>query len=157
MLKSLKFSNVSIAYNLLQTFLSSCSLLMDLYMDDFKGGNKFTFVDLLQCVPSIRTFGISSFYMKYLGAGGMPEKLPTSLVYLKYLYVDLRLTKHDDISFAFCLMRSSPNLEEISFRIRNKKSNTDSDSVTNSYSNNDSDLNANSYSDANVDLDANSD
>ncbi|GKD56052.1 hypothetical protein Tco_1289439 [Tanacetum coccineum] len=86
--------------------------------------------------------------------GGMPKKFPTSLVHLKYLYVDLCLTEHDDISSAFCLMRSSPNLE-----IWNKKSNAGSDSDTDSYLDNDSDsdADANLDSDANADSDANSD
>ncbi|GJW89520.1 F-box/FBD/LRR-repeat protein-like protein [Tanacetum coccineum] len=166
MLKSLKLSNVTIASNLLQTLLSSCPLLMDLYLhkhgcQDYFRGNKFTFVEFLQCVPSIRISDISSFYMKYLGAGGVPEKLPTSLVHLKYLYLDICLTEQDSISSIFCLLRSSPNLEKISLRILNnmpkaKLPDTDSDSNLESDSDYDSDLDIDSGSYANSFPDANS-
>ncbi|KAF5762134.1 putative FBD domain-containing protein [Helianthus annuus] len=79
------------------------------------GENKFTFGDLLQCVPLIQTLDISKCYMKYLCAGGMPHKLPTSLVHLKELVLCVCLAEQNGISSALCIIRSSPVLETMRF------------------------------------------
>ncbi|GJS58603.1 hypothetical protein Tco_0478394 [Tanacetum coccineum] len=81
---------------------------------DFAGGNKFTFVELFDCAPFTKV-AVSVLY-----AGGMSHELSTSLVQLKHLYVDLCLTKQDEISSALCLMRSSPNLKQLALVMRNK-------------------------------------
>ncbi|KAJ0445091.1 putative FBD domain-containing protein [Helianthus annuus] len=117
--KELFFENVEVSAQMLKQFLSKCPLLEYLclvgcqkVLDFVAGENKFTFGDLLQCVPLIQTLDISKYYMKvvfrfkdyiwcknmvfakshfgiwlkYLCAGGMPHKLPTSLVHLKNLF-----------------------------------------------------------------------
>ncbi|GKE17962.1 hypothetical protein Tco_1425539, partial [Tanacetum coccineum] len=84
----------------------------------------------------------------YLGAGGVPEKLPTSLVHLKYLYLDICLTEQDSISSIFGLLRSSPNLEKISLRVNTAithDSNLESDSDYDSDYDSDSDIDSGSY------------
>lgn len=73
--------------------------------ENFEGGNEFTFVERLHCLPSIEILEISNYYMKvifkfkiichikklcclivfgirfkFFAAGGMPQMLPTSLV-----------------------------------------------------------------------------
>ena len=59
-------------------------------------------------------FGI---WLQFLGAGGMPQKLPTSLVNLRRLFLSMCLKEQADISSALCLMRSSPNLEKLDVRV----------------------------------------
>ncbi|KAK1425569.1 hypothetical protein QVD17_20923 [Tagetes erecta] len=115
---------------MLQWFLSNCPLLSHVCLNgqpkgtDFAAeGNKFTFVDLFQCVPLIKTLNISKYYMKCLSVGGMPHKLPTSLVNLEYLFLDVCLMEHNEIAYVFCMIRSSPTLVEINFQMYdNKKS-----------------------------------
>ncbi|KAJ0642652.1 putative FBD domain-containing protein [Helianthus annuus] len=96
--------------------------------DFVAGGNKFTFVDLLQCVPLIQDLEIADSYMKfanfdngyrlkYLCPGGMPHKLPTSLVHLKYLCLDVCMTEQNEISFVLCMIRSSPLLGKLTLRM----------------------------------------
>ncbi|GKD84431.1 F-box/FBD/LRR-repeat protein [Tanacetum coccineum] len=84
--------------------------------DEFEGRNKFTLVELLQCVPLTKTLGISYIYMKYLSAGGMSQKLPASLVHLNILFLDVCFTEQDEISSALCFIRNSPNLKTIGLR-----------------------------------------
>ncbi|GKB66983.1 F-box/FBD/LRR-repeat protein [Tanacetum coccineum] len=116
-LRSLCFGNVDITSKTFLPFLSNCPLLRDLalmgdYSRDFAtGGNKFTFVELLQCVPLIEILVIE---------GGMPHKLPTSLVHLKYLLLEVCYDKEYIVSSALCLIRSSPNLEKISLTAYDK-------------------------------------
>ncbi|KAJ0428745.1 putative F-box domain, leucine-rich repeat domain superfamily, F-box-like domain superfamily [Helianthus annuus] len=122
--KELSFNNVEVSAQMLRQFVSKCSLLDHFCLlgcqkglDFVTGENKFTFVDLLQCVPLIVTLDISKYYMKYLSAGGMPRKLPTSLAHLEYLYLDLCMAEKDEISSALCMIMSSPLLKKIHFEM----------------------------------------
>ncbi|XP_022015268.1 uncharacterized protein LOC110914966 isoform X2 [Helianthus annuus] len=109
---------------MLQQFLSNCPLLEFISLnehqkaiDSVAGGNTFTFVNLLPCVPLIQVLNIREYYMKYLCIGGMPHKLPTSLAHLKDLVLDVCLVEQNEISSALCLIRSSPVLERIVFQL----------------------------------------
>ncbi|KAJ0439882.1 putative FBD domain-containing protein [Helianthus annuus] len=53
--------------------------------------------------------------MKYLSAGGMPHKLPTSLVHLENLFLEVCMTEQNQISSALCMIRSSQLLVKIKF------------------------------------------
>ncbi|KAJ0630049.1 putative F-box domain, FBD domain, leucine-rich repeat domain superfamily [Helianthus annuus] len=123
-LKVMTFVNVEVSAQMLQRFLSKCPLLEYLALDgdplgvDFvEGENKFTFVDLLQYVPLIKSLNTSKYYMKYLSAGGMPHKLPTTLANLKHLLSDVCLVKQNEISSALCMIRSAPLLVEITIMV----------------------------------------
>ncbi|XP_076946192.1 F-box/FBD/LRR-repeat protein At1g13570-like [Bidens hawaiensis] len=72
-LKSITFVSVKVSAKMLQRFLSNCPLLEYISLDedsqesihDFVPvGNKFSFADLLQCVPLIQTLEIYQYYMK---------------------------------------------------------------------------------------------
>ncbi|GJY63670.1 F-box/FBD/LRR-repeat protein-like protein [Tanacetum coccineum] len=118
-LKSVHFLDVTITSKVLQRFLSNCPLLTEVILDgcggeqDFEGGSKFTFVELLRCVPLIERLAISKFYMKYLSTGGKSQKLPTSLSNINLLCLDVCVTEQDEISSALCLIKNSPNLQKI--------------------------------------------
>ncbi|XP_076918918.1 F-box/FBD/LRR-repeat protein At1g13570-like [Bidens hawaiensis] len=123
-LTTMIFGNVNVSAQKLQQFLSMCPLIECLCLkgcqhgiDFVTEGNKFTFVDLLRCVPSVWALGISIYYMKYLSAGGMPHKLPTSLVNLTYLILEVCLTEQNQISSTLCIISSSPMLSKVNFRI----------------------------------------
>ncbi|KAJ0445105.1 putative F-box domain, FBD domain, F-box-like domain superfamily protein [Helianthus annuus] len=115
---------VDVSAQMLQQFLSNCPLLEFISLnehqkaiDSVAGGNTFTFVNLLPCVPLIQVLNIREYYMKYLCTGGMPHKLPTSLAHLKDLFLDVCLVEQNEISSALCLIRSSPVLERIVFQM----------------------------------------
>ncbi|KAJ0683286.1 putative FBD domain-containing protein [Helianthus annuus] len=55
--------------------------------------------------------------MKYLSAGGMSHKLPTSLCHLENLYLSVCMTDKNQISSALCMIRSSPLLVNIVFKM----------------------------------------
>ncbi|KAJ0620399.1 putative FBD domain-containing protein [Helianthus annuus] len=121
-LTSMTFRNVEVSAQVLQRFISKCSLLhyfvlveLEKGIESVPEGNNFTFVDLFQCVPLLEGFGITKHYMKYLCAGGMPHKLPTSLVHLKNLFLDVCLVEQNEISSALCMIRCSPVLETMLF------------------------------------------
>ncbi|KAL7606990.1 hypothetical protein Lser_V15G15197 [Lactuca serriola] len=122
MLKSLKFYEVNINATMLQRFLVSCPLLEEFtwigqYVTDFRGENKFTFVDLFKCLPSVQVVNISGVYIEYFLAGVMSQKLPTSLVYLRVLVLEVCFHEQDQISSTLCVINSSPNLEKIKLKM----------------------------------------
>ncbi|KAL7606988.1 hypothetical protein Lser_V15G15195 [Lactuca serriola] len=113
-LKILKFFEVETTTEMLQRFLSNCPLLEEFTLiRDFVGGHKCTFVELFKCLPSIQVLIISKFYVKLFAAGGMPQKLPTSLIHLRRLVLDVCFLIQDEISSTLCLINNSPNLEKI--------------------------------------------
>ncbi|XP_076920356.1 F-box/FBD/LRR-repeat protein At1g13570-like [Bidens hawaiensis] len=123
-LTRMSFLNVEISFQMLRLFFCKCPLLVDLslvtnHLSSFftSIGNKLTFVDILQFVPLIRSLNVSNSYVTYMSAGGMPHKLPTLLVHLKYLYLGVCLTKQNEMSSVLCMIRSSPVLERIKFQV----------------------------------------
>ncbi|CAI9278694.1 unnamed protein product [Lactuca saligna] len=123
MLKCLGFYYVNITAKMLQQFLTACPLLVEItlignHQADFTGGNKFTFVELFKCLPLIQAVNFSRVYMKHFAAGGMSQKLPTSLVYLRILILDhVCFHNQDERSSILCVINSSPNLEYIKLKM----------------------------------------
>ncbi|XP_071707658.1 uncharacterized protein [Rutidosis leptorrhynchoides] len=111
--------------NSLRRFLSSCPLLMDVILEisqeDTEGEKQFTCMDLIKCVPLLRTLDILDCYMEDLCVGGMPQKLPAPLVHLKFIILEMYLTDHDQVSSTLCLLRNAPNLEKIRFTMFEKE------------------------------------
>ncbi|XP_058193508.1 F-box/FBD/LRR-repeat protein At1g13570-like isoform X2 [Rhododendron vialii] len=71
-------------------------------------------VMLLDSVPVIESLGLDFCYVKGLAASGLPTRLPTTLNNLKDITLyDICFGKRDELSILMCLIRSSPNLEEI--------------------------------------------
>ncbi|KAJ0630048.1 putative F-box domain, FBD domain, leucine-rich repeat domain superfamily [Helianthus annuus] len=98
-LTSVRIWNVDVSAQMLKQFLSKCPLLEYLclvgcqkVLDFVAGENKFTFGDLLQCVPLIQTLAISKYYMKVMYDN---EKLPVHQTPSNFLdpedYPDLML------------------------------------------------------------------
>ncbi|XP_076946189.1 F-box/FBD/LRR-repeat protein At1g13570-like [Bidens hawaiensis] len=121
-LKRMTLGNVEVSAQMLQRFLSKCRLLEHISLigapesvDFVAEGDKFTIVDLLQCVPLIQSLVITDYYMMHLCAGDMPHKLLISLAHLKYLSLDVCMIKQ--ISSVLCIIRSSPVLERCEFQI----------------------------------------
>ncbi|XP_071739410.1 F-box/FBD/LRR-repeat protein At1g13570-like [Rutidosis leptorrhynchoides] len=123
-LRKIDFDDVQVSTKDLQHFLSSCPLLEEVILGDYEEEyveeNSFKFVQLFQCVPLVHTLDISKDYMKYLTAGGMPNKLPTSL-HLKDVRLDVCLRELDVISSVLCIIRSSPNLGRLFFVMRDNE------------------------------------
>uniref|UniRef100_A0A251S2U9 Putative F-box domain, Leucine-rich repeat domain, L domain-like protein n=1 Tax=Helianthus annuus TaxID=4232 RepID=A0A251S2U9_HELAN len=72
-LTRMTFRNVEVSAQVLQRFISKCSLLhyfvlveLEKGIESVPEGNNFTFVDLFQCVPLLNTFAITKHYMKVL-------------------------------------------------------------------------------------------
>ncbi|XP_071739436.1 F-box/FBD/LRR-repeat protein At1g13570-like [Rutidosis leptorrhynchoides] len=115
-LRNIHFENVKVSAEVLQRFFSSCPLLEKVilihYEDEYVEEKSMNFVTFFQCVPLIHTLRISKYYMKVILVKDC-GKLPTSL-HLKDVCLDVCLRKQDVLSI-ICIIRSSPNLEQLSF------------------------------------------
>lgn len=66
------------------------------------------------CLPIIEDLEVYAYFLEFLVAGKIPTKLPITLAHLKFLHLAaLCFDKVDMISCALCLIRSSPNLEDL--------------------------------------------
>ncbi|KAE9454319.1 hypothetical protein C3L33_13775, partial [Rhododendron williamsianum] len=71
-------------------------------------------VKFFHSVPAIEDMHLDSSFLESFAAGNVPERLPSTLILLKVLvlsgvcYFDL-----DHVSWALCLLRSSPNLHKL--------------------------------------------
>ncbi|XP_071735695.1 F-box/FBD/LRR-repeat protein At1g13570-like [Rutidosis leptorrhynchoides] len=120
-LKKMHINNVQVSAQVLLHFLSNCPLLEDVVLigfeSDYPEETSSNFVTFFQCAPLIHTLRISKYYMKlFAAAGGMPNKLPTPL-HLKRVDLNVCLREQDVITFALCIIRSSPNLVKLLFEM----------------------------------------
>ncbi|KAH7834272.1 hypothetical protein Vadar_014449 [Vaccinium darrowii] len=80
----------------------------------FSEGEISSSVVLLDCVPAIDFLGLDSSYVKGIAASGVLTRLPTTLNNLKNICLyDICFGEQDEVYVLICLIRSSPNLEEI--------------------------------------------
>ncbi|KAI4336918.1 hypothetical protein L6164_015390 [Bauhinia variegata] len=69
-------------------------------------------------LPHVRRLEVQSYFLKYLAVGIVPPKLPRPCVDLSYLSVRLNFNDLKEISAVLCLLRSSPNLQELEILAR---------------------------------------
>ncbi|KAH7834648.1 hypothetical protein Vadar_018224 [Vaccinium darrowii] len=80
-------------------------------------------VKFFQALPAIEYIHLDSSFFKTFAAGNIPERLPSTLNRLKVLVLsnayDDNLDYVSILSWAFCLLRSAPNLHRLNSRIFN--------------------------------------
>ncbi|XP_019230366.1 PREDICTED: F-box/FBD/LRR-repeat protein At1g13570-like [Nicotiana attenuata] len=101
---------------------------VDIVMQDVNNGSvergKCNFVEFFGSLPALKDLNLDYFIIKTLIAGidEIPVRLPMLLLCLRQLYLcEIRISELDDIRCLFCLIRSSPYLEEIGMEAFNDK------------------------------------
>ncbi|XP_038693844.1 F-box/FBD/LRR-repeat protein At5g44980-like [Tripterygium wilfordii] len=75
-------------------------------------------VEVLGCLPAIKRLVICCSFIKYLSVGNIPLRLPTTLNRLKSLELPaIYFNCIDDVRFALCLIKSSPNLKKLKIEL----------------------------------------
>ncbi|KAA8529279.1 hypothetical protein F0562_033922 [Nyssa sinensis] len=70
--------------------------------------------EVMSCMPRVEKLYMNNFTLKVLAAGGVPKRLATTPNLLKILgLIFINFHDVDQISCAFCLIRSSLNLEKL--------------------------------------------
>nr|XP_043639682.1 F-box/FBD/LRR-repeat protein At1g13570-like [Erigeron canadensis] len=95
--------------------LKRVTLLYDLYDNDYV---PVPFIELFECLPLIEHLTTSvALFDLCLNKDAAPQKLPTSLVHLRYMCLeDIRIPGHNGLSCLALLIKPSPNLEKINLR-----------------------------------------
>ncbi|XP_028076647.1 F-box/FBD/LRR-repeat protein At1g13570-like [Camellia sinensis] len=75
-------------------------------------------VTLFGSLPVIEFLLLEYRTIRYMSAGGVPKRLPTTLNNLKTLKLFICFEEVNEISVILCLIRSSPNLEKITIMVR---------------------------------------
>ncbi|MFS8021651.1 putative F-box domain, FBD domain, leucine-rich repeat domain superfamily [Helianthus anomalus] len=115
---SLSFNNVSITAKVFLRFISNCPQLKDFTLigdeKHLMGCWNSDFVELFECLPLVERLCMSWYPIKCFATGVMPQKLPTSLVHIKYLHLQgLSFAREIDLHSALLLVTSSPNIDTI--------------------------------------------
>ncbi|TKY57754.1 F-box/FBD/LRR-repeat protein [Spatholobus suberectus] len=69
-------------------------------------------------LPHVQRLEVQSYFLKYLAVGVVPIKLPRPCIDLSYLSIRINFNDLKEISAALCLLRSSPNLQELEILAR---------------------------------------
>ncbi|XP_023748271.1 F-box/FBD/LRR-repeat protein At1g13570 [Lactuca sativa] len=122
MLRSLNLCDVNITGKTLQQLLTNCPILEEFILivcQDITSTprTKSTFLELSKCLSSVQVLKIAKYYIKYAEDDSMQQKLPTLLVHLRILFLDVCFLKQDELSYALSVISSSPNLEKIKIEI----------------------------------------
>lgn len=81
-------------------------------------GNSCKLLRFFVHLPHIRRLEIQSYFLKYLAIGNMPSRLPRPCVDLNYLSIRINFNDLEENLAALCLLRSSPNLQELEMLAR---------------------------------------
>ncbi|CAI0465506.1 unnamed protein product [Linum tenue] len=69
-------------------------------------------------LPHIRRLEVQSYFLKYLAMGNVPTRLPKPCIDLNYLSIRVNFNDMDESAAALCLLKSSPNLQEVEMLAR---------------------------------------
>ncbi|KAJ0436005.1 putative F-box domain, FBD domain, leucine-rich repeat domain superfamily [Helianthus annuus] len=119
----LSFNNVSITAEVFLRFISNCPKLKDLTLigdeKHLTGRWNSDFVELFECLPLVERLCMSWYPIKCFATGVIPQKLPTSLVHLKYLHLTgLSFAREIDVRSVLLLVTSSPNIDTIILKMQ---------------------------------------
>ncbi|XP_071696488.1 F-box/FBD/LRR-repeat protein At1g13570-like isoform X1 [Rutidosis leptorrhynchoides] len=119
-LTSLWLEAVMTSKETLMHLLSNCPLLDTLYIWEttINVTDDSSIINLFECLPVIENLSIFSEVIESFAQGGVPRKLPTALIHLKYLCIESVSFIHiHGLPILGLLIRSSPNLEKLKIGI----------------------------------------
>ncbi|XP_047342301.1 F-box/FBD/LRR-repeat protein At1g13570-like isoform X2 [Impatiens glandulifera] len=88
------------------------------YDENIPFGSPGNLIKFFSHLPSIQRLEIQSYFLKYLAVGKIPGRLPNPCIELNFLSVRINFYDIEETSAALCLLRSSPNLQELEILAR---------------------------------------
>ncbi|KAF5797358.1 putative FBD domain, leucine-rich repeat domain superfamily, F-box-like domain superfamily [Helianthus annuus] len=118
-LTTLNLYEIGSSQKALLRLLSSCPLLKRLTImcdgGTIDDSGDSTIADLIKCIPGVEYLCVLFFIFLFFP---LPKELPTTLVRLKYLYLEWVWFRHEyAVPFFVLLLRSAPNLEKLKLEI----------------------------------------
>ncbi|GMP58371.1 hypothetical protein CsSME_00022062 [Camellia sinensis var. sinensis] len=100
--------------NTVQLASIAIGLMASMDVEEFEEAETSKLVTLFGNLPVIEFLELDYYYLRYMSAGGVPKRLPTTLNNLKFLYLNqICFGQLNEILVFLCLIRSSPNLVKI--------------------------------------------
>ncbi|XP_028069214.1 F-box/FBD/LRR-repeat protein At1g13570-like [Camellia sinensis] len=100
--------------NAVQLASIAIDLMASMDVEEFEEAETSKLVTLFGNLPVIEFLELDYYYLRYMSAGGVPKRLPTTLNNLKFLYLNqICFGQLNEILVFLCLIRSSPNLVKI--------------------------------------------
>ncbi|EEF52517.1 F-box/FBD/LRR-repeat protein At1g13570 [Ricinus communis] len=105
--------------NTFQLTLVSIGLYVNVQNDRNVGhGSSSKLLRFFANLPHIRRLEVQSYFLKYLSIGNVPSRLPKPCFDLNYLSIRINFNDLEENSAALCLLRSSPNVQELEMLAR---------------------------------------
>ncbi|ESW32790.1 hypothetical protein PHAVU_001G017300 [Phaseolus vulgaris] len=113
-----KFEDISFE-NTSQLAVVSIGLYVNFEINQsrFRGGSS-NLLKFFLHLPHVQRLEVQSYFLKYLAVGVVPVNLPRPCIDLSYLSIRINFNDLKEISAALCLLRSSPNLQELEILAR---------------------------------------
>ncbi|XP_057503712.1 F-box/FBD/LRR-repeat protein At1g13570-like [Actinidia eriantha] len=83
------------------------------YDQNLTRGDTGNLVKFFSQLPLIQRLEVQIFFLKYLAVGHIPGKLSSPCMELNYFSIHINFNDKDENLAALCLLRSSPNLQEL--------------------------------------------
>ncbi|XP_071734053.1 F-box/FBD/LRR-repeat protein At1g13570-like [Rutidosis leptorrhynchoides] len=121
-LTSLHLQSISTNVKTLMHLLSHCPSLKSLnligYYTTINSSDDLSIADIFKCLPMIEDLYIGFHVIHCFCPDGIPEKLPTALHHLKYLFMkDVFIYSSYELPFVILVMKSSPNLKKLKLQL----------------------------------------
>ncbi|KAL3505248.1 hypothetical protein ACH5RR_035089 [Cinchona calisaya] len=81
-------------------------------------GSAGNLIEFFAHLPRIQRLEVQSYFLKYLTTGKVPGRLPTPCMELSFLSLRINFNDIEESLAALCLLRSSPNLQELEMLAR---------------------------------------
>uniref|UniRef100_A0A3Q7GAT3 F-box domain-containing protein n=1 Tax=Solanum lycopersicum TaxID=4081 RepID=A0A3Q7GAT3_SOLLC len=109
--------------------IQSCYRLIGLYVNpgfdkNLTLGSAGNLVKFFAHLPRLQRLEVQSFFLKYLADNKVPGRLPTPCDELSFLSMRINFNHLDECLAALCLLRSSPNLQELEMLARTEEQST---------------------------------
>ncbi|KAK9277695.1 hypothetical protein L1049_007242 [Liquidambar formosana] len=94
--------------------LTEITIRSDLMLEDSENSKMSNLIQLFDAAPKIEKLFLEVNSLKFLAAGGVPDRLSTPANQLKILMLSpINFSDFDLLSLTLCLIRSSPNLQKL--------------------------------------------
>ncbi|CAI0435350.1 unnamed protein product [Linum tenue] len=97
------------------------------------GGSSSKLLSFFANLPCIRRLEVQSYFLTYLAMGNVPTRLPKPCTDLNYLSIRVNFNDRDESAAALCLLKSSPNLQEVEMTARPEEQSGGGRTITSSW------------------------
>ncbi|XP_077234050.1 F-box/FBD/LRR-repeat protein At1g13570-like isoform X2 [Tasmannia lanceolata] len=100
-------------FSLENTPLLASASIFSTFSNQFKPVETCSFTKLLSCLRNVKKLELGNNFLKVFASADVPHRVPYTFDHLKELFLDIIFEDPKQILAAFCLLRSSHNLQKL--------------------------------------------